>query len=171
MDWQAVGAISELIGAVAVVVTLIYLAVQIRQNTSGIRASAYQTWSDAKTALYEHSSDTLSRTIAQGLDNPLALTNDNYIQFAFWCQQYVLAAQTTYFLQKDGIIPHSVFQTEFATTAELLSNTLGASQWWAAGARTQFSEDFVNAIEAEFDKPTDMQRWHFTEGRGFHPAE
>ena len=165
------GAISETIGAVAVVVTLIYLAVQIRQSTSGIRASAYQTWSDAKTALFEHSSDTLSRAIAQGLDDPLTLTNDNYIQFAFWCQQYVLAAQTTYFLKKDGIIPDSVFETEFATTALLLSNSAGGSQWWAAGARTQFASEFVNAIEAEFGKPTDIQRWIFTEGRGFHPAE
>ena len=159
------------VGALAVVGTLIYLAIELRQNTASVRATAYQTWSDAKTALFEHSSDTLSRTIAQGLDDPSVLTKDNYIQFAFWCQQYVLAAQTTYFLQKDRIIPDSVFRTEFATTAELLSNTLGASQWWLAGARTQFSEEFVNAIEAEFGMPNDIQRWIFTEGRGFHTAE
>lgn len=37
MNWEAIGAISELIGAIAVVVTLIYLAIQIRQNTRAIR--------------------------------------------------------------------------------------------------------------------------------------
>ena len=37
MNWDAVGAMSELVGAIAVVVTLIYLAVQIRLNTRAIR--------------------------------------------------------------------------------------------------------------------------------------
>ena len=33
MNWEALGAIGEIVGAVAVVVTLGYLAVQIRKNT------------------------------------------------------------------------------------------------------------------------------------------
>jgi hypothetical protein len=32
MNWEALGAIAELIGAIAVILTLAYLAVQIRQN-------------------------------------------------------------------------------------------------------------------------------------------
>lgn len=38
MNWDALGAIGELIGAVAVVSTLIYLAIQIRQNTRHVQA-------------------------------------------------------------------------------------------------------------------------------------
>ncbi len=161
----------SLVANIAVVAGIVFLAIEVSQNTDSVRASAYQTWSDAKIALFEHSSESLSRTIAQGLDDPLSLTNDNYIQFAFWCQQYVLAAQTSYFLNKDGIIPDTVIEKEFETTVLFLSNSAGGSQWWAAGARTQFAEEFVNAIEAEFGKPTSIQRWIFTEGRGFHPAE
>ena len=160
----------SLVANIAVVAGIVFLAIEVSQNTNSVRASAYQTWSDAKTALFEHSSESLSRAIAQGLDDPLKLTNDNYIQFAFWCQQYVLAAQTTYFLNKDGIIPNSVFEKDFDTTVLLLSNSAGGSQWWTAGARTQFSEEFVTALEAEFGKPKDIQRWIFTEGRGFHAA-
>ena len=33
MNWDAIGAIGEIVGATAVVVSLVYLAVQIRQNT------------------------------------------------------------------------------------------------------------------------------------------
>jgi len=39
MNWEATGAISELIGAIAVVVTLAYLAVQIRQNSKALYSS------------------------------------------------------------------------------------------------------------------------------------
>ena len=37
MNWEAVGAFAEAIGAIAVVATLIYLAAQIRQNTTALK--------------------------------------------------------------------------------------------------------------------------------------
>ena len=36
MDWNAIGAIGEIIGALAVFLTLVYLAIQIRQNTKAV---------------------------------------------------------------------------------------------------------------------------------------
>ena len=33
MNWEAIGAIGEVVGALAVLLTLVYLAIQIRQNT------------------------------------------------------------------------------------------------------------------------------------------
>jgi hypothetical protein len=47
IDWTAVSTISELVGAVAVVVTLGYVAVQIRQSTHAILANSRQTLLDA----------------------------------------------------------------------------------------------------------------------------
>jgi hypothetical protein len=40
MNWQAVGAIGEMIGGTGVIVTLLYLAVQVRHNTAEMRAAA-----------------------------------------------------------------------------------------------------------------------------------
>ena len=39
MDWTAIGAVGELVGAVAVVVSLIYLSRQVRQNTRALRTA------------------------------------------------------------------------------------------------------------------------------------
>ena len=39
MNWDAIGAIAESIGAIAVVVTLMYLTMQLRQNTKAIEHS------------------------------------------------------------------------------------------------------------------------------------
>ena len=41
MNWDAIGAIGETLGAIAVVVTLIYLAAQIRQNSRFVKAATY----------------------------------------------------------------------------------------------------------------------------------
>jgi hypothetical protein len=40
VNWEAAGAIGDIVGAAGVIVTLVYLAVQIRQNTRSLRATA-----------------------------------------------------------------------------------------------------------------------------------
>jgi len=42
MNWEAIGAIGEILGAVGVIVTLAYLATQIRQNTKMARGATRQ---------------------------------------------------------------------------------------------------------------------------------
>ncbi len=41
MNWDAIGAIAELLGAAGVIASLFYLGTQIRQNTRSLRASSY----------------------------------------------------------------------------------------------------------------------------------
>ena len=36
MNWEALGAIGEVVGAIAVVLTLAYLAIQVRQNSNAL---------------------------------------------------------------------------------------------------------------------------------------
>jgi len=54
MGWDAIGAIGELLGSIGVLVTLVYLAIQIRQNTDSLaenrkyaKAHMYQARADA----------------------------------------------------------------------------------------------------------------------------
>ena len=47
MNWDALGAISETIGAIAVIVTLAYLAVQIRQNTRATQTASHHAITDS----------------------------------------------------------------------------------------------------------------------------
>ena len=41
MNWEAIGAIGELCGAAGVIVTLVYLSTQIRQNSRALMAQGY----------------------------------------------------------------------------------------------------------------------------------
>ena len=47
MNWEAISAVSEIVGAIAVVVSLIYVAAQIRQNTKMMRSAAKQSLTEA----------------------------------------------------------------------------------------------------------------------------
>ena len=42
MNWDAIGAVGEFIGAILVGATLIYLAFQLRQNTKALTSSTFQ---------------------------------------------------------------------------------------------------------------------------------
>ena len=46
MRWDAIGAIGESIGAVAVLATLIYLAIQMRQNTQAMKSAGLRSMQD-----------------------------------------------------------------------------------------------------------------------------
>lgn len=42
MNWEAIGAVANLFAALGVIATLIYLAMQIRQNTKAVRSSSIE---------------------------------------------------------------------------------------------------------------------------------
>ena len=44
MDWQAIQAVAELVAAVAVILSLVYLSRQVRQNTHSIRTAVNHGW-------------------------------------------------------------------------------------------------------------------------------
>ena len=54
MNWETIGAVGEVAGAIGVVVTLIYLSVQIRQNTRALDQSRIVNLSQS----YQHRSET-----------------------------------------------------------------------------------------------------------------
>jgi len=47
MDWDAIGAIAELAGAIGVIASLLYLATQIRQNSRQLRGQAQVSFTEA----------------------------------------------------------------------------------------------------------------------------
>lgn len=57
IDWNAVGAMAEMIGAIAVVVTLAYLAAQVRHARREQQASAIRANRDERRAFFEQARD------------------------------------------------------------------------------------------------------------------
>jgi hypothetical protein len=57
MSWEAISGIAETVGAFGVIVSLIYVGVQIRQNTIASRVSNYQQWVDTQVSVNRGLSD------------------------------------------------------------------------------------------------------------------
>ena len=63
MNWDAIGAIGDFVGGVGVIVTLVYLAVQIRTNTSVLRSQAQREMSSNITSRFFESKEILSAAV------------------------------------------------------------------------------------------------------------
>ncbi len=57
MKWELIGAYAEVIGAIAVIVSILYLALQVRDNTRSVRANAgfeaAHSWAISNEILYQ----------------------------------------------------------------------------------------------------------------------
>jgi hypothetical protein len=159
---QLMGNLGEFVGALVIFVTLIYLVRQVRQNAKSVSASAYQTWVASNMSLNEVDAE-LSVTIANAIYDSANLTQDNYMRFAMWNYSFVQMAQATDYLHEMGSIDDELWLAELNRTRGHLALP-GVWQWWQAGGRTQFSDDFVHRLEAV---ESCITRWAWQDERGF----
>ena len=128
MDWQAIGAIGEVGGAIAVVATLVYLARQIRHSAEATRIAAYhqaqeQLWAigiaisnDAEMAKI------LATTFAGDLDS-LELPDRMRLEFALGT--FYFGMESMLALHEKGYIDSELWQNVFENNFRLLGSPLG----------------------------------------------
>ena len=80
MNWEALGAIGELVGAIAVVATLGYLIVQIRQNTRELQHSSSWAINQGLTQIHDRviNNPDLIDILDKGLQDPADLSPKEY---------------------------------------------------------------------------------------------
>jgi hypothetical protein len=133
MDHQAfaqlLGNYGEFIGAGAVVVTLIYLTLQLRQNTSAIRSSSWQAIQDS-----EHRFDTvlacdakLAEIWLRGNERGLDAFDDPTERFQFHLvgKQLVDLFQTHHYQHQAGLIEDELWGTWVTQYDEQVASSPG----------------------------------------------
>ncbi len=162
-DWAA---IAEIIGALAVVITLAYLAVQVRHskeafehskkafdaNTKAIRGQAI---SDVTRNVQEH-----AHMLVQGQDMATALQKlatdesldpHNALLMDFFLTAMFVARQNEYFQWKQGLLNESVFRSLYHTIFSVLE-TQGGQHWWQHEGRRLVAPEFVEFVDEMYQK-------------------
>ena len=107
MNWEAIGAVGELIGSVAVVLTIAYLAVQIRQSgKASISVSTNQSRSAVTDVIGAISSNTDAvNTYSQGLLDRDSLERHEKIRFDLIIFQQLRCIETIFLEYREGLLP------------------------------------------------------------------
>lgn len=164
MNWDAIGAIGEIIGALAVVVTLIYLSVQLKLNTASLKANSYQGWMSANIQINAAiCQPELSKIIAAGNLNPKDLTTDTFVSYAMIHMSIMQMAQSIDYLYRSGNLDRELWHAEMNRAAGILAAP-GVRQWWDEGGKTQLAPEFVERIEAI---RSTIVYWDWTPEHGF----
>ncbi len=130
LDITILAAWGEFLGGIAVVVSLVYLAAQIRANTKTVRASNY---SDLAAASGEFSRSMLDPEVAslyvRGLDDFVGLSSED--QWRFNCLASILVGpmHRAYDLHQRALIDDEMWEAQ-AHSWVVLNESRGFKQWW-----------------------------------------
>jgi hypothetical protein len=137
MNWDALGAIAETLGAIAVVASLVYLGRQVRQgsrevhaNTSNSVISAVQ---DGFFPLYIGDN---AKVFSRGLVAPEELDDDERALFSFLMQRQVFNFQNVVFQYEHGSLAEPLFHSLLKGYEEYFFNSAGFRAWWKDNSHT-----------------------------------
>lgn len=163
IDLQSLANLGEVIGAAAVVASLLYLALQVRQSSKAQRTENYAHALErvsAFQAVLSQDSD-LSRIFAKGVSDTSALTGLEKVRFSWLLYEAFGSFEFMYHTYETDEIPEEVWKRWSQTVAWWL-NFPGVQQWWM-NRPVNFTESFTVFVESVIrDNPTDLkasQRW------------
>ncbi len=145
MNWDALGAIGELVGAAAVVLTLAYLAVQIRQSSKSSRQQSYHDLVTRRSDFFNKlvESKEVTAIFIAGIRGDSMDENDAQ-RFTSSMLNYVSHFQDVYLQRKSGLVEESVWLAERQFLAVAIGLP-GFVEWWQAAAQ-YFVPEFINEM-------------------------
>ncbi len=163
IDLQALANLGEVIGAAAVVASLLYLAVQVRQGTKAQQTENYARALDRISAMQSRLSQDseVSSIFSRGVQDTSKLTAFERIRFTWALYEMFDAFEFMFYTYRNDEIPEEVWARWSRTVAYWLSFD-GIQAWWDARP-VGFSESFSEFVETTIrNNPTDRaaaERW------------
>ena len=155
MNWDAIGAIAETLGAVGVIMSLVYLAGQIRQSrdqmsqsTRAMRAATFQqfdqTLSDAFS--YPLNAPGATRVLRQGTADYSQLDEDERWLFANWIYGMLMRIDNGYYQHRTGMLDEAGWQM-LQRYLRGYAQMPGVVQMWHEEPNPFLSPEFVALVE------------------------
>lgn len=164
MNLSNLADISDIIGSVAIVITLIFLVLQMRENTRAIKASTRQSARDAD-----------SQAIIAAIENPGAIlswtkqemSDEEVIQHTFWLTLFFRNRENDWAQYQRGVMDEDTWERyKSSITATLLSER--NRNWWLNFGASAFKPDYVAQVNIILEKTPvhketveDRFRWWF----------
>ena len=147
MNWDALGAISETISAIAVIATLAYLAVQIRQNTRATQTASHHAITDSfnqvNIAIAQNAE--LAKIWVTGCTDRAALTDTEREQLDSLLRAVFHVFDSLFYSANSGTGERNLLQAEEKGFSHLM-NLRGVYSWWKDNPYA-FSPEFRSYME------------------------
>ena len=145
MHWEALAAIGEFAGGIAVIVSIIYLALQVRSSAKSSKAQGQRDNMDVFTffaPLHHKSNRDVYRKGNRCFDD---LSDDEKLHFHSLIHPLVSQYQSIFADRKLGLMDEIAFESWSEAMIAVLSGK-GMKQWWRH-AKFVYAVDFQQAID------------------------
>ena len=153
MSWQDLGSLGEIIGAIAVVLSLVYLAFQIRQNTRQIdqntkaaRATAFDSsiahTMVARQAIFENAE--VARIYHDGSIDPESLSEHDRLRYRLIVHNVLWSIWNLQSQAQVGGLAAETWQAQLMILRRIMSSK--GVQWFWANYREEFGASFQEEV-------------------------
>jgi hypothetical protein len=152
VNWEAIGAVAELLGALGVIISLVYLATQIRQNTQSVRMSSHHGIADqfTQTNLAAVHDPQLLDVIVRGSADAESLSDADRARFYAYIMAIFRTYEELFQLNRKGLADRELWEARQRSMRRWPARP-GVRSWWASEWSEMFVDSFRSAIEREID--------------------
>jgi hypothetical protein len=147
MTIQELGSIGELVAAIAVLVSLFYVAYQVRQNTAELRLASLRavisSYSNFRQSVV--SSNELPELIDIARVDPESLSEAQIYRYGYFVEESVWCAQQLFIEILAGQVPDTSWPYAKKRLLQHLNNAVGRA-WWEEW-KGMYHEDLVAEID------------------------
>lgn len=147
MEWGMIGAMAEAIGALGVIISLIYLSAQVRQNTRIAEASYHiqerANYRNLTLGIIEN--EDVAEIFYRGLLDPESLATVKYQRFAFMMGEFFQHYQAQWAGARAGLVLPELERASAQWTASLIRMPGGRKHW--NQLRPMFPEEVQERLE------------------------
>ncbi len=150
MNWDAIAAIGELLAALAVLISILYLARQIRQSASASTANLYQGTAQSFQGINElvAGSPDLADIIARGAVSRSDLSQAESVRFDALMTNFFNIMEHVHRQESTAGILDAQREEELAVVLRKRFIWPGVSEWWTENT-DDFSVQFVQWVERD----------------------
>ncbi len=150
MNWDALGAIAELVASIAVLATLVYLAIQIRESTATAREAILRSQTDRNMDNSKFMAGTpgMMDIYIRTMDDPESVTREERWRFGSYMYGMFLDFQEAYHFNKtrrqvDYWWPFIENNIRFYLSRP------GGRAWWSSQGRNMLDAEFAAYVDRE----------------------
>ncbi|HSM08473.1 MAG TPA: hypothetical protein VLA33_05590 [Gemmatimonadota bacterium] len=155
VNWEALGTVAELVGAAGVIVSIVYVAMEIQQNTRQVEEASRAEQLMQLDAAFENFSrqrllvaqdPDVARIWLTGAEDPSSLSPVERFRFEAMVGDFLHASQVLYSRTDEGALYPEVWDNLLVSLLPVLQRP-GVAAYWEEW-RPEFRSDFVAAVDS-----------------------
>ena len=154
MSFEQIAYLAQIVASVGVVVSLIFVGLQIRQNTGALQRNEHNStmaqWTVIRMAIARNRD--VAELMTAGLNGERAMDEADQLRLEQMLAEHAWAAFHIWDRTQRGIFPKGTFEATCGAHLCGLFRTAGGGTWWRSAKQTGFPPGFVLDVDAMLAK-------------------